>query len=290
MTASPTPPPHVGLAVIVGRSNVGKSTLLNNLVGTKVAITSPKPQTTRHVIHGVLNDPRGQAVFADTPGIFKQVPDVLTSKLNEKAKDALAGVDLIIYVVDPTRHVGDEEKIVHRLVMQASCPKILVLNKSDRKRPFLEEYLAWQDEFNAVHDVSAREARHLKPLIDTIFSLLPEGGELLYPTDQLTNVDNKFFLAEVIREKIFLAMHDEIPYTVHVEIEETEKRDSGLWYVRARIITNADRAKRMIIGHGGRQIKEIGQAARKELEAVTGAKVFLDLEVEVDERWQERFE
>ena len=290
MTASPTLPPRVGLAVIIGRSNVGKSTLLNNLVGTKVAITSPKPQTTRHVIHGVLNDPRGQAVFADTPGIFKQVPDVLTGKLNEKAKDALAGVDLIIYVVDPTRHVGDEEKTVHRLVMQATCPKVLVLNKSDLKRPFLDEYLAWQDEFDAVHDVSAREARHLKPLIDTIFNLLPAGGELLYPTDQLTNVDNKFFLAEVIREKIFLAMHDEIPYTVHVEIEETEKRDNGLWYVRARIITNATRAKRIIIGHGGRQIKEIGQAARKELEAVTGAKVFLDLEVEVDERWQERFE
>lgn len=280
----------VGLAVLVGRSNAGKSTLLNNLIGTKVAITSPKPQTTRHVIHGVLNDPRGQVVFVDTPGIFKSVPDLMTRRLNEKAKDALDGVDLIVYVVDPTRHVGDEEKTIHRLVAQSEQPKILVLNKMDVKRPFLDEYSAWGKDFDASMDVSARHARNLKPLIDEIFRLLPEGTEPLYPTDQITNVDNKFWLSEVIREKVFLAMHDEVPYTVHVEIEETERRENGVWYVRANIITNAQRVKRMLVGAGGRQIKELGQSARKELEAVTNEKVFLELNVEVDERWQERFE
>lgn len=290
MTTSPATPKKVAMAVLVGRSNTGKSTLLNNLIGTKVAITSPKPQTTRHVIHGVLNDERGQVVFVDTPGLFKQVPDILTSRLNEKAKDSLDGIDLVLYVVDPRRHVGDEEKSIHRLVLQSDKPKILVLNKSDVKRPFLDEYLAWGKDFDKVVDVSAREARHLKPLIDAIYELAPEGDQPFYPPDQLTNVDNRFFLAEVVREKIFLAMHDEIPYTVKVEIEETERRENGTWYVKAIIITNAQRAKKILIGAGGRQIKEIGQAARKELESITGEKVFLDLEVEVDERWQERFE
>jgi GTP-binding protein Era len=290
MTNPPATPNKVALAVLVGRSNTGKSTLLNNLIGTKVAITSPKPQTTRHIIHGVLNDPRGQIVFVDTPGLFKQVPDTLTSRLNEMAKDSLDGIDLVIYVVDPRRHVGDEEKNIHRLVLQSDKPKILVLNKSDVKRPFLDEYMTWAKDFDAVVDVSAREARHLKPLIDAIYELAPAGDQPLYPPDQITNVDNKFFLSEVVREKIFLAMHDEIPYTVKVEIEETERRENGVWYVKANIITNAPRAKKMLIGARGRQVKEIGQAARKEIEAITGAKVFLELNVDVDERWQERFE
>jgi len=279
----------VALAVLVGRSNVGKSTLLNNLLGTKIAITSPKAQTTRHLIHGVLNDDRGQIVFVDTPGLFKQVPDTLTAKLNEKAKDALDGIDIILYVVDPTRHVGDEEKTIHRLVTQSDRPKILVLNKSDLKRPFLDEYLAWSDEFDAVVDVAAVRGHNLKALREKIIDLAPEGDNPLYPPGQMTNIDNRFWLAEIIREKVFLATHDEIPYTVTVEVEETERRDNGVWYVRATVITKADRAKRMLIGARGRQIKEIGQAARKELEAVTGEKVFLDLNVEVDERWQERF-
>jgi GTP-binding protein Era len=279
-----------GLAVMIGRSNVGKSTLLNSLIGTKVAITTHKPQTTRHIIHGVLNDPRGQAVFVDTPGIFKQVPDALTAKLNEKAKDALQDIDVILYVVDPTRHVGDEEKIVRRLIAGSPAPKFLIVNKSDGKRPFLDEYLAWSDEFDGVFDVSALKNRNTNRLVDAIFERLPESDEPFYPPDQLTNMDNKFFLSELVREKIFLAVHDEVPYTVNVEITETERRDNGVWYVAADVITSADRYKKMIIGSGGRQIKEIGQAVRKELETVTGDKVFLDLNVRVDANWQNRFE
>lgn len=280
----------VGLAVLVGRSNVGKSTLLNSLIGTKVAITSPKPQTTRHVIHGVLNDPRGQAVFVDTPGIFKQVPDALTAKLNEKAKDSMVGIDVVLYVVDPTRHIGDEERTIHRLVRDLKVPKILVINKMDIKRPFLDEYNEWIEEFDAVVDLSALSGKNLGALKDEIFERLPEGSELLYPTDQITNIDNKFWLAEVIREKVFLVMRDEIPYTISVEIEELERRPNGVEYIGANIITNTERYKRMIIGENGRRIKEIGQAARKELEGVTGEKVFIDLQVTIDERWQERFE
>jgi GTP-binding protein Era len=278
-----------GLAVLVGRSNVGKSTLLNALVGTKIAITSPKPQTTRHAIQGVLHDPRGQIVFVDTPGIFSHVPDHLTSRLNEKARESVEGVDILLYVVDPTRHVGKEEETVHRLVAAVKRPKILVINKTDEQQPYIDEYLAWEGEFDAVVRVSALRGRGLKPLVDEIIARLP-AGEPLYPPDRITDVENRFWLAEIIREKIFLAMHEEIPYTTAVEVEETAVRDDGTNYVKAIVLTTAPRYKKMLIGQGARTIKRIGQAARKELEEVTGKKVYLDLEVDVDERWQERFE
>ncbi|MDD5251618.1 MAG: GTPase Era [Patescibacteria group bacterium] len=288
--AEAAPEKKNGLVVIVGRSNVGKSTLLNALVGTKIAITSVKPQTTRDVIHGVVHDPRGQIVFADTPGLFTHVPDTLTSLLNEKVRDSLAGVDAMLYVVDATRHVGDEEKAIHRLVALARVPKILVLNKSDRQQPFKDEYLVWSDEFDRVVEISAVDAKGIKPLLEAIFEILPAEGVPLYPEGQLTNVDNDFWFAELVREKIFNALGDELPYTTTVEIDETADRPNGMLYVKAIILTTALRYKRMIIGHKGRMIKEIGATARKEIEIVTGRKVFLDLEVRVDERWPERFE
>ena len=278
-----------GLVAIVGRSNVGKSTLMNALIGTKIAITSPKPQTTRHTIHGVLHDPRGQAVFVDTPGIFAQIPDTLTAKLNKKAADAMTGIDVILYVVDPTRHVGKEDEIIHRIVTSSKAPKILVINKSDIRGEFIDEFMAWKDEFNAVLEISARKEHNLKALKDLVFELLPLG-EPLYPADRITDADQRFWIGELIREKIFLAIHDEIPYTTAVETDEIVERENGMIYVKARILTTAPRYKKMIIGQGGRQIKTIGSNARKEIEAVTGKKVFLELEVEVEERWQERFE
>lgn len=278
-----------GLVVLVGRSNVGKSTLLNSLVGTKIAITTPKPQTTRHVIQGVIHDSRGQIVFADTPGIFKQVPDRLTAKLNEKARDAFEGVDALLYVVDPTRHVGDEETAVHRMVKAAKKPKILVINKSDLDRPFIDEYLAWKDEFDAVIEVSALNNRNLKSLVDTIFEHLPVG-EPLYPDDQITNIENKFWLEELIREKVFLGLHEEIPYSTTVQVDEVARREDGMVYIKASVLTSSPRYKKMIIGHGADKIRGVGRAARKEIEIVTGDKVYLDLDVQVDERWADRFE
>ncbi len=285
----PEPLKKSGLVVLVGRSNVGKSTLMNSLVGTKIAITSPKPQTTRHVIQGVVHDARGQIVFADTPGIFKHVPDRLTAKLNEKARDALAGIDAVLYVVDPTRHVGDEEEAVHRMVKHVTVPKILVINKSDQDRPYIDEYLAWRDEFTAVVDVSALNVRGLKALLDAIFAVLPEGVPL-YPDDQITNVENKFWLEELIREKVFMGLHDEVPYSATVQVDEVARREDGTVYIKASVLTTAPRYKKMIIGHGASKIRGIGRAARREIELVTGDKVYLDLDVQVDERWAERFE
>ncbi|MEY4744650.1 MAG: hypothetical protein RL272_595 [Candidatus Parcubacteria bacterium] len=285
----PEPLKKSGLVVLVGRSNVGKSTLLNSIVGTKIAITSPKPQTTRHVIQGVVHDPRGQIVFADTPGIFKRVPDRLTAKLNEKARDALAGIDAVLYVVDPTRHVGDEEEAVHRMVRTVTVPKILVINKSDLKRPFIDEYLAWRDEFTGVVEVSALNAKGLKPLVDAIFEVLPDGVPL-YPENQITNIENKFWLEELIREKVFMGLHEEIPYSTTVQVEEVARREDGTVYIKASVLTTAARYKKMIIGHGASKIRGIGRAARQEIEMVTGDKVYLDLDVQVDERWADRFE
>lgn len=279
-----------GLAVLVGRSNVGKSTLLNSLVGTKVAITTPKPQTTRNIIQGVVHDPRGQIVFVDTPGIFTEVPDTLTAKLNEKAKDALDGIDVLLYVVDPTRHVGDEEKAVHRLVRGVTTvPKILVLNKSDVKGPYADEYRAWEDEFDAVIEISALNRRNLKALLDTIFEFLKEG-QPLYPPDQISGIENRFWLEELFREKVFMKMHQEVPYTTSVTVSEVTTRDNGVIYVKASIITTSTRYRKMLIGSGARTIKAIGSAVRKELEEVTGKKYYIDLDVQVEERWQERFE
>ncbi len=278
-----------GLVVLVGRSNVGKSTLLNALVGSKIAITSPKPQTTRQVIHGVVHDERGQIVFVDTPGIFKRAPDRLTSRLNEKVKESLEGIDAVVYVVDASRHVGEEEKMVHRLVSAVDKPKLLVLNKADREQPFRDEYLAWRDEFTQTIELSALQGKSLKKLIDAVFDILP-GSEALYPAGQITNVENKFWVEEMIREKVYLALSEEVPYTTAVRVEEMAQRPDGPFYIKALIMTTSPRYKKMIIGHGGSKIREIGSSARQELETVTGKKIYLDLEVVVEERWQESFE
>ncbi|MBU1916337.1 GTPase Era, partial [Patescibacteria group bacterium] len=220
-----------GLAVLVGRSNVGKSTLLNALIGTKVAITTPKPQTTRHALQGVIHDPRGQVVIVDTPGIFTQVPDNLTAKLNEIVRQSLKGIDVVVYVVDPTRHVGDEEKIVHGLVSAAPCPKILVINKSDTRGPYADEYRAWSDEFDTVLEISATKGHNLKALHEKLIELMPVGEEL-YPAELLTNQNRKFRIAELIREKVFLRLHDEVPYSTTVEVDEVAERENGVLYVQ----------------------------------------------------------
>jgi GTP-binding protein Era len=165
-----------GFVVLIGRSNVGKSTLINSLVGTKVAITSPKPQTTRHIIQGVLHDARGQAVFIDTPGIFQKSYDRLTSTLTRKAREAIHDVNLILYVVDPTRAPGKEENTIFNLLQTIKLPKILVVNKIDlRERPYSEDYQDWQNDFDEYIEISALKQKHLKPLVDLIFKYLPIG-------------------------------------------------------------------------------------------------------------------
>lgn len=278
-----------GFVVLVGRSNVGKSTLLNTLVGTKIAATSFRAQMTRHIIHGAMNTPDGQAVFVDTPGVFKDHKDSLTAKLTSKVHEALEGIDLVVYVVDPTREIGDEERAVYGMIRHLDIPKILIINKSDlhhSERKFQEQYEAWTEDFDAVMPLSALRNRHVQPLRDKVIELLPEG-EPMYDTEQLTNVTEDFWVSEIIREKVFSVFDKELPYSVTVEVDEIEDKPE-MFVITARVLTDAERYKKMIIGKGGRKVKEIGQMARKELEAALNKKVYLDLEVEVDVHWVER--
>lgn len=278
-----------GMVTLIGRSNVGKSTLLNTLVGTKIAAVTDKPQTTRNIIHGVLNYPGAQAVFVDTPGIFKERRNPLAGKLSERVHEALHDIDLVIYVVDPTKSLGAEERSSLALIRRLEIPKLLVINKSDlpeKEKEFLDDYKALAPDFSAVFELSALRNRHIQPLKAKVFELLPEGEEF-YPAGQLTNVDEKFWVAELIREKIFLALRKEVPYTTHVEVEEIEEKPD-VFVIKANVYTYDSRYKKMIVGARGRAIKEIGIAARKELEAALNKKVYLELEVETDKRWEDR--
>lgn len=277
-----------GFAAIVGRSNVGKSTLLNSLIGTKLAIVTEKPQTTRQPIQGVYRDLRGEIVFVDTPGLYLKTSDRLTKILNQKAKESLEGVDVIVYVVDPTKQIGREEELFLSIMEKIETPKILVINKMDIWKPaHYDDYENIKDRFGAVVEVSALQGKHLKSLVNKIFEYLKEG-EPIYPDFQITNVENKFWFAEIIREKIFHQLYSEVPYSVNVRIEEMERRENNMLYIRAIIETTSDRYRKMIIGRGGAKIKEIGTSARRDLERITDSKIFLDLEVDVEPRWVER--
>lgn len=282
-----------GIVVLVGRPNVGKSSLLNSLMGTKVSITSPKPQTTRFNIQAVLNEPRGQIVFVDTPGIFARVGGPTAGKINRKAISSVEEeIDLILYVVDVSRARGMEENRVLGILRKVKKPKILVLNKIDIKnRDFRADYEFIKEEIPNFVEVSALRETHLKTLVNKIFEQLPERPPLI--PEELTvtpilNMDSKKFIGELIREKVFLNTRDEVPYSTTAEVEQISERENGNLYVKAKVLTSDERYKGMIIGREGQVIKEIGQAVRKELEVATFKKVFVDLTVEVDEHWMER--
>lgn len=278
-----------GIVTLVGRSNVGKSTLLNTLVGTKIAAVTHRPQTTRNIIHGVLNTPQGQAVFLDTPGILREKGYPLAGKLTERMQESLHGIEMIVYVVDPTKSLGSEERATLALVRNLELPKILVINKSDlpkEEKEFLEDYRELGKEFDAVFELSALHNSHVEPLREKVMELLPVG-QPLYPENQLTNIDPKFWTAEIIREKFFLAMRKEVPYTIHVEVEDIEDK-GDVTVITAIVYTYDPKYKNMLIGARGRALKEVGIAARKELEMALGKKVYLELEVETDKHWMER--
>ncbi|VVA44431.1 GTPase Era [Candidatus Roizmanbacteria bacterium] len=286
----------MGKVLLVGRANVGKSTFVNNVIGQKVAITSPKPQTTRFSIRALYEEARGKIIFVDTPGIVGKAKDYLSKRINEKTLQILnESVDLVIYMVDATRKRDFEEAKVLGLVRKINRPKILVINKiDDPGKSFLPQYKFLEEEFKDVFQISAINNTHVKPLLDKIFEYLPEKNidseelppDLVYP---IINLDSKIFLGELIREKIFLMMGQEIPYTTTVIVDQVMERKNKTTYIQARILTTHDRYKRMLIGAGGRKIKEIGSYARKEIALAINKKVFLDLNIEVDAHWQEMY-
>lgn len=280
-----------GTAVLVGRASVGKSTLLNNLLGHKVAITSPKPQTTRFLIEAVYEDNRGQIIFVDTPGLTHSV-DSFSKTINQGTVTAIQKADftVIVYIIDPTRPRNSEDNKLLGLVRKFSQSKILVVNKSDLRYPdYWADYAFYKEEFPNFVRTSALNHSNLNILLEMIFNLLPKRS-LLVDTSKLTqpglNLDSQLFVSEIIREKVFLTMREEIPYTVKTLVDNITERPNGVLYIKGRIITTADRYKSMLIGRGGKVIKEIGTMTRKELEAATNKKIFLDLLVQVDPNWQ----
>jgi len=275
-----------GMVVLVGRANVGKSTLVNAMAGQKICIVTPKPQTTRDAIQGIINRPEGQIVLVDTPGIFKTTSNTLSDRLHGRVREALEDIDVVVHVVDPSRAPGEEEEMVLRLLRRIEQPRILCLNKSDLpERPHRDYWLQRADQYAAWVEVSALHPTTVEPLIELLLQHLPEGPAL-HPIDQITNVTREFWLAEIIREKIYLLTGEEMPYHTRVQVEQIQERKardgSPLVAVKAVILTDNDRRQRMLIGAGGRKVGEIGKAARADMETALGKKVFLDLAVLVD--------
>ena len=276
-----------GLAVLVGRTNVGKSTLLNALVGTKIAIVTPKPQTTRDTYHGIVTrSGQGQIVFVDTPGIFKTQPSRLVTNLHHKVRDAIEDIDVVVHVADPTRSIGPEDQRVIELVDHIPHPKILCLNKLDLPdRYYRDSWLERGPKYASVVEVSALKNKNVELLIQAIFQQLPIGPPH-YPEGQVTNVTNEFWIAELIREKLYLQTSQEIPYTATIQVELVEDRKDRqgkpVLYIKAAILTTDDRHQRMLIGQGARKIKNIGSAARHEIEVAMNERIMGAVEIVQD--------
>lgn len=276
-----------GFVSIVGRPNVGKSTLLNSVIGQKVAIVSDKPQTTRNRIQGIYTDERGQVIFIDTPGVHKP-----KHRLGEYMVDitsrALREVDLILYMVDASVPLGSGEDYIINHLMNLETPVFLVPNKIDlidESRVFeLIQQLAAKMNFAEVIPVSAAKKGNLDRLMDVLFGYLPEGP-LYYPEDEYTDQPERFIIAEYIREKALYLTREEVPHSVAVEIEEFETR-RNLIYVRAAIYTERDSQKGIIIGKHGSMLKKIGEMARHDIENLLGSQVYLELWVKVKKDWR----
>lgn len=288
--ASPSPGFRAGMVALVGRTNVGKSTLLNALVDAKISIVSPKPQTTRHAIQGVVHRPGAQLVFVDTPGFFRTRRSALVDGLHARAREALEGIDALIHVVDPSRPIGAEEKMVIEALSGVTQPRVLCLNKSDLKeREFRDAWFVRAQKYASVVEVSATQRVNLEALIDVVLPFLPVG-EPLFPVGEVTNASLSFRVGEMIREKIYLQTEEEVPYRTAVRVNVAEERPRAtakpgaepVLHVEADLLVAEERYKGMLIGAGGARIRDIGTAARRELERVFRKRVRLELNVRVD--------
>jgi len=278
-----------GFVSIIGRPNVGKSTLLNAIIGEKIVITSDKPQTTRNRIQGIHNISGGQIVFIDTPGIHKS-----RSRLNrgmvDLAMSAISGVDLLLLVVDASASTDDS--FVGEILQGVKTPVVLVLNKIDmlRNKGVVLEKIATYSRlhpFCEIVPVSAGSGNGVERLVEAISAYIPEGPAL-FPEDILTDMPEKFICAEMIREKVFRLTSKEIPYATAVTVESFTERLDGLIAISAAIIVERDTQKGIIIGKRGEMLKRIGTQARHDMERLLGARVFLELFVKVVENWSER--
>jgi GTPase len=280
-----------GFAALIGRPNVGKSTLLNRLVGTKLAIVSDKPQTTRNRIAGVRNYPDGQAIFLDTPGIHRPTHR-MNVRMVDAAVDGIRQADIVVLVSDATDvRAGRGERFILEQVAQTTAPVALVINKVDLvARPALLPLIdAWRHRhpFADIVPVSALTGENVDRLEGVILEHLPDG-EPVYPTDYLTDQPERFFVAETIREKVLELTHAEIPFSSAVAVDRFEEADEhGLMRFYCSILVERESQKPILIGHAGEMIKRIGTAARHDLERFFEARVYLDLRVKVQSDWRE---
>ncbi len=285
------PPGHrSGFVAVVGRPNVGKSTLVNALVGQKVAIVSAKPQTTRSRILGILTREEAQAIFVDTPGLHRP-RHRLGEALVKEATGAIPDADVILFVVDVSAMPTDEDRLVAELIRAHSRkPLLLVLNKMDRLppdrvKPHTEAY--WQlapDHTDWIMTI-ATEGVNLDRLLSAVIAALPEGPRY-YPGDQVTDQTEREIAAELVREQVLRYTREEVPHAVAVLVTEFAERESGAIYVAADVFVERDSQKGILIGRGGHMLREIGSAARQEIERMTGGRVFLDLHVRVRKDWR----
>ncbi len=278
---------RAGLVAVVGRPNVGKSSLVNALVGERVSIVAPRPQTTRHRILAIHSTPRAQFVYVDTPGLNDRRARALDRHLLRVAKGALEGVHALLFVVEALRLTGEDERAL-AVAAAAQAPIVAAVNKIDRLRdrrlllPFLAE-LARRHPFVALIPVSARRGEGLDRVEDTLYGLLPESPPL-FPEDWITDRSQRFLAAERIREQLMIRLREELPYGCAVEIERFEEEE-GRVRIAAVIWVERERHKAMVIGANGRMLKEIGSAARRSIEHLLGRRVFLALWCKVRDDW-----
>jgi GTPase len=282
--------PRAGSVALVGRPNAGKSTLLNRLLAEKLAIVSEKPQTTRHRLVGILSEPRGQIVFFDTPGVHKPL-HYMNRLMLQEAETALDSADVVCLLVDVSQPAGRGDAHVLDFIARVQTPRLLLLNKidlvrKDRLLPRIADYAA-REMFEEIVPVSGLTGDGADRVLDLLFARLPEGPPL-YDPELLTVHPERFLVAERIREKVLQQTHEEVPFASAVLVErweEVEGRD--LVRIWASILVERDGQKKILVGAGGSRIKEIGVAARQDLEAFLGRQVFLQLHVRVEPRWRE---
>lgn len=280
---------HSGYVALLGRPNAGKSTLLNALVGERVAIVTHKPQTTRHRITGIVTREAGQAVFVDTPGLHRRRDHALNRRLNRIAADTRQGVDLVVMLVDAKRWT-DEDQMVLDMVGQLEVPKILAFNKIDLledRASLLEKtaQLSEEVEFDAVVYVSAEKKKGLDDLLEEVFRHLPEA-EPIFDPDLFTDKSERFLAAELIREQLMLQLHQEIPYGVTVVIERFERTPRRV-EIDGLILVASDRHKGMVIGKSGQVLKRVGTRARHQIAELLGERVHLELHVKTRADWMD---
>ncbi|MDQ0111704.1 GTPase Era [Paenibacillus harenae] len=277
-----------GFVAIIGRPNVGKSTLMNHLIGQKIAIMSDKPQTTRNKIHGVYTTNDTQIVFLDTPGIHKP-QSKLGNYMMQTAESALKEVEAALFLIDASEGLGGGDRFIIEQLKKVKTPVFLVMNKIDKVQP--EQLLPMITQYNELFEfaeiipISALEGNNVNTLIEQLSRYMPEGPQY-YPADQITDHPEQFVVSELIREKILHMTREEIPHSIAVAIEDMKVQDNGVVYIGAVIFVERDSQKGIIIGKRGELLKEVGKQARKDIEALLGSRTFLELWVKVKKDWR----